>query len=179
MVCCSCVFKLANRLVRNHKIDWLSALMMAQKGIERYETHEANKQKPTKLVVDGVDPDYSLPCVGSGETQCYPAGSFCYTNDDCIISWTCDCRCQPPLPNSHQLEIPWPTCLEGHICTCIIVEFWGECLGEGVCTCTGVCYYDCDEGYIWDGTACVPAVPPPISKAGLHPSKVIPLIAHG
>jgi len=37
MVCNSCIEKLAKRLVRNYKIDWIEALERASKGIERYE----------------------------------------------------------------------------------------------------------------------------------------------
>ncbi|GAI94470.1 unnamed protein product, partial [marine sediment metagenome] len=47
MVCGDCVLKLALRLVRNHKIDWIDALVRAEKGVERYELNGGNPSSCT------------------------------------------------------------------------------------------------------------------------------------
>lgn len=98
----------------------------------------------------GFNPDYTQTCICIG---------YCYTGDVCIEDG--DCRgcgksCPDPLPNSHFVN---DNCVCGFYriinCKCKIPRGCSE--GRVDCSVSaGSCRYDCDEGYYWNGTACVP-----------------------
>jgi len=70
MVCRSCVFKLAKRLVKNHpRLDWIDALTRAYKGVEHAETRRNNFQ-PSRLKIlalngGGGDPTFGKTNIGT------------------------------------------------------------------------------------------------------------------
>lgn len=145
MVCGACVFKLALRLVRNHKLDWIHALTRAYNGIERYESGQVKQSR----VLKGNPSDYTLLCVPGGSCSCHVTGrppmQWC-TPD---LPSACTCVCPDPLPNSHWVSGTCPgepgyNCGSPTSCPCTCLCPWGD-----------TCAYDCDEGYEWDGEACV------------------------
>lgn len=168
-VCGSCVHTLALKLLsHNNKLDLIRAYELAEKGVERVE-----KRRQIKPGIRGRD-DYTQDCVGS--TPGYP--QFCGTQMclpreplGCTIRSACSgtCDCPDPLENSHQVT-------DGCDCEdcCPNYEIW-NCPEGCNCHCVGTCGYDCDEGYEWDGEACVPiAVPakPLINKPLVNPTLV-------
>ena len=131
----------------------------------------ALNKREIKIVVKsgkGNPSDYMLSCVAGGTLGC-SKGEECYDKSDCWDTRNCTCSCPDPLPNSHYVS---DNCLKsGKNCSCV----FGTCGGVGQCICLFICAYDCDEGYEWNGEACVPIAPK--IKAGLHPSKVMVIIA--
>lgn len=162
MTCCSCITDLAEKLVRHyaHKLDWINALCLAEKAVDRVEERKrgeiALSLKPSvvrTLTVEeqqrlDFDPDYTQNCSASGSCSCrikdYPCGS----PNDCVGVGTCACNCPDPLPNSHYEN---DTCgvQRNHNCSCNIRQ--SKCNPPGTCTCgcTGLCYYACDDGWVW------------------------------
>lgn len=141
MVCGDCVQKLALRLVKNHKLDLIHALTLAQKGMER-------REKRVGPGVEGKD-DYTQNCVGStpshpelcGTQSCMIwANRFCRSASDCSGT----CVCPDPLENSHQVS---STCSCEDCCGDYPI---GTCPEGCNCKCTGSCGYDCDPPYTWD-----------------------------
>jgi hypothetical protein len=161
MPCGSCVDKLARKLMEHHKIDLIRAYELAEKGVERVENRPSELPKP----VDPSDPyDYTqacLPCTLIGDCA---IGSPCANYQDCQENFICSPNCPAPsIAHSH---------LESSTCNC----------GKGGCSCrsykcagtnmscsppTGVCYYHCDTGYVWNGSECVLAVVAVIPVGGV------------
>jgi hypothetical protein len=113
----------------------------------------------------GFNPDYSQLCVASGSITCQNAGcATSYPNCDqpCnTINITCACSCPSPLPHSHYVS---DNCGVTHSsCVCrvsppsnCICRFTGSaCLCNAGGPGTGNCYYNCDSGFIWNGSQCV------------------------
>lgn len=151
MVCGRCVDKVATRLVRNHNIDWLFARERASKGLERAESVSRAEEQAL-----GFDPDYSQSCNATGSCRCYSASQQCIDDADCYFASSCGCACPDPLPNSHYVSDTCSGYKSG--CECWWNAYYHEfrCVDFGcACGCPGSCYYDCDEGYEWDGEACV------------------------
>jgi len=103
--------------------------------------------------------DYSQPCTVTGGCYCASFETWCRFATTCweASTHTCGCKCPDPLPNSHYVSddcSSYNTITDD--CTCNL--WWNWCEGTCKCGCTGACYYDCDEGFEWDGTACVPVV---------------------
>lgn len=160
MVCGSCVENLAHRLVSHEqfrkKYNWIEALEHAAKGHER---HEANQPKPIRF--DGVrsvteqqkrelpfDPDYFQNCITGGNCACYAVFHVCATDPDCVNTNTCACTCPaPPVPNSSYVSNTCVPLASG--CTCLITL---RCRTTDLCSCScsGLCYYNCDLGYVWN-----------------------------
>ena len=147
--------KLALRLVMNHRVNWIRALELAEKGVERVEKH----------VKRGNPSDYTQSCT---QGNCVAAADTCTeVFEDCRTSRNCiggacgavsgSCTCPSPLANSHEVS--------GCTQSCVVVGTCARCVG-GMCipscaavTCAiGSCGYDCDEGYEWDGENCVSIV---------------------
>lgn len=179
MVCGDCIQKLAIRLARNHKLDFIQALMLAQKGIARYE--QRVEPKPQVTSGKGNPSDYTQSCTQStcaaDVSGCTKVGLPCVTHTDCdngSCACTGSCGCPAPLPNSHQVSGCNVSCIPYGLCGyCFII--WGVCIPTcycGYCP-TGHCEYNCDVGFHWNGSACVPDVVP---LAGLQPQKVVPLL---
>ena len=156
MACGGCVEKLALRLVRNHRLDWIDALVRAEKGIKRYE----NRTVHGEGIKIGNPSDYTQPCVAGGSLGC-SAGDECYDKTDCWDTRNCTCSCPDPLPNSHYVSDECVTSGQG--CSCV----FSTCSGVGQCTCLFSCYYDCNEGFEWDGEACVEVVAKRVFGDGL------------
>ena len=107
---------------------------------------------------------YTQNCDGDcGFAQCTSAGKGgCDPSDPSLAcsKSTGDCSiptplfCPAPLPNSF---------LTGDTCSCEVARVLclecdpdGTCVDSTFCTDTGNCTYECDLGWAWDGTACVP-----------------------
>ena len=188
MVCGDCIQKLAIRLARNHKLDFIDALTRAYKGIERHErelgiqTPESTPSSPKVMPGKGNPTDYTQSCESGTCTTivagCTKAGNYCDTHTDCDNgSCACsgDCACPDPLPNSHQVSGCTQSCIPYGICGYCFVQ-WHVCVPSCACDycASGSCGYDCDEGFEWNGEACVAPVEAP--AAGLPPHQVIQLI---
>lgn len=141
MVCGGCVQKLAARLVENHKLDWIHALTLAYKGMERV-SHRVKKG------VEGKD-DYTQDCVGSTPSHPQYCGSqtcrfrepvYCMPASYCTGTCTCP---DPSDPHSHQVR-------DGCSCDDCCVNYGLACPEGCACLCNGTCGYDCDDGYVWD-----------------------------
>jgi len=159
MVCSDCVWKLALRLVENHPgLDLIFALERAYKGMERH-----GKEDPPPLCDDLTAPDYVQTAPGS--CDCF-VGNPCSSDAQCIndlCTNPCDTSpcsevCPAPLANSHNCRTI--TCIDSSTCymyglnrTCDCYRYpWGRyCIGTCVCQCS----YKCDDGYEWNGSACV------------------------
>jgi len=103
-----------------------------------------------------LNADYSQDCEATGTCSC-KQGTSCTDSSECYQIDTCDGQCPDPLPNSHYVSGTCSGYADGCICNIRI----GEC--GGTCTCKasgGPCYYDCDDGYVWDPDTqqCKPSV---------------------
>ena len=150
MPCCSCVDKLAYRLMSNHKIDLIRAYEIAEKGIERHERAEAVTKEEMQAL--GFDPDYSLNCVAGGTCACRTlAESYtCVDPDNCAKNNACTKSCpDPSKPHSHYVSNTCAAQMDGSACVCSGTP--EKCRG-GTCVCivTGLCYYVCDDGYTYN-----------------------------
>ena len=108
---------------------------------------------------------YTQSCDGDcGDAPCVSADNICLPENPSLTcsKSTGDCSiptppyCPDPLPNSYSTG---GTCschafAFGDICatTCVL----GACVDSTTCDKTGNCTYACDDGYTWNGTACVP-----------------------
>lgn len=153
MVCSSCVEKLAYKLLSNHpKLDLIRAFELAEKAVERVERVSYPASKPQRA--PPADPDYTQPC-----------GCDCICKDiSCTASAQCNtgagtektCTCpRPSVAHSHYVGNDCVVSTWSKTCKCDLVN--EVCYGDCTCTCTGNCYYDCDPGYVWNGSECVPA----------------------
>lgn len=159
MVCGSCVQKLAYKLISHHpKLDFIRALELADRGVERHEQNKRIQIKPTSF----SDPvDYTKPCTVGGSCGCYLYPTPCDDDAGCIHQ-TCGCSCPAPLANSH-LESntcsPYTYDDAGPGCTgsCqpyVVPPSWVCHYGWCECACDGTCSYHCNTGYVWNGVAC-------------------------
>ena len=165
MPCVSCVESLARRLVENHRLNWIFALERATKGMERYYKHHEtmlaklhhvpNVHTPSQGEVEahierfGVNPDYTQGCEGNaGFCTCRSNPKIPSAPCLQLIGCAGVCDCPDPLPNSHQVS---SACFK----TCLCSNYSPPCPDAVGCSCTGDCGYDCDEGFEWDGEACV------------------------
>jgi len=150
MVCGGCVDKLAFKLMRHHKIDMVRAYELAEKGVERAE--HRTEVKP-QIISLGNPSDYSQNCNNCGKMcDCYKV-EICAVSTDCQDVYTCSglSCCPNPLPHSHQVADNCTNVSPSYACRC----GRGNCSGNCNCSPHGSCTYDCDEGYVWNGEACV------------------------
>jgi len=180
LICRSCVFKLAKRLANNHKIDWIDALIRAQKGIERAE-HRLNnkkdksikrfiknifnkikiKRKIIRTVTEkerellkqtlNINPDYSQPCQPETSSSFdCPAAGITCEVDTDCAELT-DEACDCPAPLPNSSYVS-DDCVITITSPCqdCVPDFIATCKNTGTGYCTGNCYYDCDAGYVWD-----------------------------
>jgi len=147
MACYTCLGKLAGRLMRHRGVDMIRAYELASKALERVEKR-AEAPPPQQ---PEADPDYTQPCQATGDFLC--AFVICFSDADCPVtsSW-CDVACPAPLPNSHLVSHTCIPVVPG--CYCLFPD--QVCIPRGPCGVTGLCSYDCDPGYVWNGEACVP-----------------------
>jgi len=152
MVCGGCVQKLALKLLRHHKhLDWIRALELAEKGVERVE------KRKVKAGILGKD-DYTQDCVGSNPPYC--GIQTCRPREPlgCLVASACTgtCNCpEPSDPNSHLVR-------DGCDCEDCCLNYNITNCPEGCnCHCTGTCGYDCDIDYTWNAETqtCDLAVP--------------------
>lgn len=127
---------------------------------------------------------FTTPLVRSWTTaqNAYARNSAaCSVSAECRVDVSCACACPDPLPNSDYVSDTCSTKMTGCACLYCDDEMTKHCIG-GACTCgcAGLCYYDCVEGYEWNGEACVPIVPPPakplINKPLVNPTLINPPI---
>jgi len=131
MPCGSCVDKLARKLMSHHKIDLIRAYELAEKGVERVENRNVEVKR-------GNPSDYSVACEPTGTCTCEQVETWCeITINNCSTK-----SCIPPKSHSHVVS---SSCAPTYKCG----TFANYCIP---CTCkaTGYCYYDCDEGYVWN-----------------------------
>lgn len=148
--------------MENHKIDWIFALERARKGIEAFEARKPGITRAQKAGIHtltpeekleifkkhGFNPDYSESCDSTGSCSC-PIPRVCKADIQCLDVTGCDCECpDPPKANSHYVS---NNCIVTWLDNCECGPL-GECYGGRTCTCqcSGLCYYDCDDGYVWD-----------------------------
>lgn len=174
MACGNCVFDLARRLVKHHKIDWIFALESAEKGVERVE----NREPDILAGVEGLD-DYTQACLPSSPTvvACPEASIRCFTGTDCAeLTQTCSsASCPAPLPNSHYVS---------NNCTKVVYVTCQECISRrckttGTYKCAGTCGYDCTPPYVWNPITLqceIPPIPakPLINKPLVNPTLINP-----
>jgi len=131
----------------NHKVDWIRALELAEKGVERVEQRRGPQQP--KIISGGGNPsDYSQQCNNCGKIcGCYLVEE-CSVSTDCQDVYTCSglSCCPDPLPNSHQVANYCTDVLPGYACSCRR----GVCSGACSCNGYGTCTYDCDPPHVWD-----------------------------
>ncbi|TET99857.1 MAG: DUF2341 domain-containing protein [Candidatus Stahlbacteria bacterium] len=170
MTCRSCIADLAKKLVSNYpKLDWLRALVFAEKAVERYEkrVYGANLEKKypesegwKDTIIDGksykirTNPksnpyDYELNCTEQGNCTCIDAGELCIVQNN-----NCDCDCPTPKANSYQSKNNCgdssASCGAHPRCLCL-------CNNPA---CSGSCEYRCGINYVWNAEAgeCEPIV---------------------
>lgn len=104
-------------------------------------------------------PDYNKNCIASGLITCQNIN--CIGSVDCggicntVESTPCSCSCPAPLANSHYIS---DNCTPAHQnCFCGLLAGACRCrITTSLCNCSGgQCQYECDAGYIWNGSACV------------------------
>jgi len=121
----------------------------------------------------GFNPDYTLACLPCSKSGSCGAGQPCGAVAECRIYFTCTGVCPSALPHS-TLVSNTCACAKGG-CSCLKPPYEPEkvCGGTiGTClTPSGICGFDCDDGYEYKNGQCVPK-----AKAGLHPSKLLSII---
>ena len=164
MVCGDCVDKLARKLMANHKIDMIRAYELAEKGVERVENRGQIQIKPKQPTLD--DPyDYTNSCTASGICYCRVTDYSCSVSTDCFYAPSATCACACPSPPKAHSHLESNTCAVTHT-TCPCTSY--KCVQVNcVCGCSGLCYYHCDDGYVWN-----PATSE-CESAGVHYSKTI------
>jgi len=109
------------------------------------------------------NPDYTKLCIGTqGTRHCVddPYDPCSDGGDSCVSSCTGGtCACQDPLANSHQVSSNCAQVFFG-TCYCRHIGELAFCTSTGTCQCSNYCGYDCDDGYTWNGVACVPTAVP-------------------
>ncbi len=106
------------------------------------------------------NPDYTQNCFGTcvSNTLCDNYLMPCTTTADCRLNLTdCPmggCGCPAPLPNSAQVVNgctchPNPTACQ--VCNALL----GCTVRLKGCGCLGTCGYNCNSGFIWNGSQCV------------------------
>jgi hypothetical protein len=198
MPCKSCVEKWTKYYVTK-KFSEEQARIMAEKLVQRVE-QRMRKEKTSRFQIlraylyrwifqtnwkatvfwrrwigKSHNPDYTQACT---QGTCVKYTAFCdavacVTSSDCLAascSKTGDCGCPAPLANSTKVSDCSLACGATGTCgTCVRGVCKNTC---GVTNCTtGTCGYNCNLGYVWNGTACVPAVKKPsIMKIDKGPS---------
>lgn len=167
MPCCSCVHKLAFKLIEHHRarLDLILALELAEKGVARYESRPDKIDPPKPNVIYKAfdeqeenlpfDPDYALACIATGSCTCNAVGTDC-SEIPCENVGTCSCSCPAPSkPHSHYVNNTCTSYQTG--CPCHTGKYGDTCLaGTCVCNCSSYCWYACDSGYVFDGSDCIP-----------------------
>jgi hypothetical protein len=101
---------------------------------------------------------YTQDCLGDcGTASCSSKNKACpelCTKGVGACSIPIPLSCPDPLPYSHFVS---------QNCSCVAMKTGclecdpdGTCVDYTFCNKTGICNYECDPGYTWDGTACVP-----------------------
>jgi len=107
---------------------------------------------------------YTQNCDGDcGFAQCTSAGKGgCDPFDPSLTCSKNTGRCSIPTPLFCPAPLP-NSFLTGDTCFCKVAGVLclecdpdGTCVDSTGCTDTGNCTYECDLGWAWDGTACVP-----------------------
>lgn len=170
MTCKPCLEKWFKFYKGKGKTD-AQAEFMAQKLVLRIGTRDSPRES-SKVNVEASrfwgrtvfvgGSDYSLPCVGlNGVTSCVkdPADPCSGSNDgNCLHSCSGGtCACPAALPNSSQVS---GACGQVYVgdCICNRVGPVYVCVKIGaVCQCAGVCGYNCNPGFVWNGVSCEPS----------------------
>lgn len=174
MVCFSCVRSLAYRLLEHHKkLDLIMAYEFAERCMERYEANHPHAELPEeqrKMTIHTLteeekaqlpfDPDYSQACY-VGSVPCSDYGTSCTTQVDCVntnldSSHCSDLlgECPAPLANSSLVSSDCVRTVSGYCTVCGGIP--KRCSATARCTVvSGACYYNCNAGFVWNGSACV------------------------
>lgn len=109
----------------------------------------------------GFNPDYTQNCAGTCiRMDCWNYAGPCGTTNDCLMSNpNCTmgtCGCPAPVANSSQVLDSCTCQFVGNACTvCSLIT--NLCTTRYyTCPCGGICGYNCDAGYFWNGVACIP-----------------------
>jgi len=93
-------------------------------------------------------PYYLIDCVDYGDCE------YNFYPIECALG---DCGCPSPLPNSRKVSDDCACLSENKmVCrTCSMITLLCS-IRWYYCPCSGSCYYECNDGYVWDGVQCVP-----------------------
>lgn len=151
MPCGSCVEKLARKLMSHHKIDMIRAYELADRSVERVESHV--ERSCLDNVPFGNHPsDYSLGCARNASSPlsviCINGGGVCAISTECPAQVCPSNYCPTPKTNSHLVS---NTCTGAVGTTCrYCTPATSKCRLTGTCVYAGSCFYDCDVGYVWN-----------------------------
>jgi len=150
MGCGSCVDKLAKKLMERHRIDMVRAYELAEKAVERVENRDSPNIE-NALIKSGNPTDYTQACNSSVPNGTCRLGTTCTSVSVCRQGFTCPTPspiCPDPLPNSHLVDNTCAYTKSG--CVCAYIDSTRTCDGSPSCVKSGLCNYDCDEGYVWN-----------------------------
>jgi hypothetical protein len=110
----------------------------------------------------GYNPDYTQNCTGTCvTTDCPNYAGDCGTENDCrVLDPPCSmgsCGCPAPLANSSQVSNGCTCQAVGYKCTACSMITNLCTVRTYTCPCSGTCGYDCDPGFSWNGSQCVPS----------------------
>lgn len=169
MVCQPCTDKWIHYyLKKGFRLN--KAYRMARKLVSRVE-----RNKSYDRIMQTIHPppnwSYRYGCSGICGTPPY-YNYLCWRRTiACWIDWDCEnnyvssncadgSSCPYPLPNSTMISKEC-VCTVPDIGCWMCSEWEWECLLSGACPSPplGYCYYLCNTGYVWDGSACVSGAP--------------------
>jgi hypothetical protein len=108
------------------------------------------------------NPDYTQNCTGTCvTTDCPNYTGDCGAENDCrVLDPPCSmgsCGCPAPLANSTQVSNSCTCQAVGYKCTSCSVITNLCTVRTYTCPCGGTCGYNCNTGYSWNGSQCVPS----------------------
>jgi hypothetical protein len=137
MTCGDCVYKKAVELVRRHKLDWIQALVFAEKAVERYEKRLGVRPptviKPCGCVKRSLHP-HTHWFLG------IPLSQLFHVNLRATIIWTLKNHALTWILGGFNPDYTRP-CTIGGACVC---NYVGQpCLNPGECTDFSACVCNC------------------------------------
>jgi hypothetical protein len=152
MVCRPCKATLKARLVEVYGLSEVEADRLATSALERVAARQAleqlaQQQPPEKILL--TEGDYYTVCTPNGMCECEGARWRCTLNIDCLKTDACGaCTCPDP-PKAHSSLLSNTCNKTAIVCPCNTGT--GKCIATAcACACSGLCYFKCDDPYVWD-----------------------------